>query len=135
VEIELYDASGNLIQPYTESDGGRFAVHMVQSKYNPGQGVLRWLTVHQEDLYLNQNVELDVHFRNTSDQTKTIDIPDPFLNVGHGGSGPSPHLGTPIYLEIPAGEERIFHASMPMSKMDSRPPEKKMLQNSILTIE
>ncbi|MCX6556062.1 MAG: hypothetical protein NTW95_01290 [Candidatus Aminicenantes bacterium] len=124
MEVELYDASGNLIQPFTESDGGRFAIHWLQGKYNPGQGVLRWLTVHQEDLYLNQNVELDVHFRNTSDQSKTIAISEPFLNIGHGGDGPTLYLDTPINIEIPAGEERIFHASMPMSRMGSRPPEK-----------
>ena len=90
VDYELYNPENEIIQLPTESDSGRFSIYKIITPVTIKDAVYMWVTVKDEEVYYGQDVECTIHFKNTTSETKTLDINDPFFAIGHGAStGPS----------------------------------------------
>ncbi|HLP49222.1 MAG TPA: hypothetical protein VK469_24995, partial [Candidatus Kapabacteria bacterium] len=87
VDYELYDAENELIQLSTESDGGRFSIYKIITPVTIKEGVYQWLTVKDENVYWGQDAEFIMHFKNTTNEPKSLTINNPFFDFGHGWIG------------------------------------------------
>ncbi|HLP46035.1 MAG TPA: hypothetical protein VK469_08815, partial [Candidatus Kapabacteria bacterium] len=87
VDYELYDAENNLIQSPTESDSGRFSIYKIITPVTIKEGVYQWLTVKDENVYWGQDAEFIMHFKNTTNEPKSLTINNPFFDFGHGWIG------------------------------------------------
>ena len=104
VDYELYNAENELIQLPTESDGGRFSIYKIITPVTLKDEVRQWLTVKDENVYWGQNIEVAIHFKNATAETKTLDFNDPFFNVGHDTVKiPFPSFREPLLSEVQKG--------------------------------
>ncbi len=85
VDYELYNAENEIIQLPTESDSGRFSIYKIITPVTIKEGVYMWVTVKDENVYWGQDVECTIHFKNTTSETKTLDVNNPFFEIGHDG--------------------------------------------------
>jgi hypothetical protein len=104
VDYELYNAENELIQLPTESADGRFSIYKIITPVTIKDAVYMWVTVKDEEVYYGQDVECTIHFKNTTSETKTLDINDPFFNVGHDTLKiPFPSFREPLLSEVQKG--------------------------------
>ncbi|HLP48968.1 MAG TPA: hypothetical protein VK469_23710, partial [Candidatus Kapabacteria bacterium] len=87
VDYQLYDAENNLTQLPTESDSGRFSIYKIITPATIKEGVYQWVTVKDENVYYGQDAEFTMHFKNTTNEPKTLAINNPFFDFGHGWIG------------------------------------------------
>jgi hypothetical protein len=104
VDYELYNAENGLVQLPTESAGGRFSIYKIITPVTLKDEVRQWLTVKDENVYWGQDVEVAIHFKNATAETKTLDFNDPFFNVGHDTVKiPFPSFREPLLSEVQKG--------------------------------
>jgi hypothetical protein len=73
VFYELYNPDNDLIYA-EESDAGRFALYKITDKYTPNQPISAWISVKDELVYFSEPVKFYFHFRNNTDETKSLDL-------------------------------------------------------------
>ncbi|MCP5105302.1 MAG: hypothetical protein GY950_18080 [bacterium] len=105
-DFELYDSEDNLIQPGTESPGGRFALYRVSKKYNPHPTYSVWVTAKKDTFHWNEPADLELHVKNYTDQPFTMDWYHDWTHEGHYSLPAitvpaSGEIHYPVQLDIP----------------------------------
>jgi hypothetical protein len=84
MDYELYNSENELIQLPTESDSGRFSIYKIITPVTIKDGFYQWVTVKDENVYWGQDAEFTMHFKNTTNEPKSLTINNPFFDFGHG---------------------------------------------------
>jgi len=113
VDYELYNAENEIIQLPTESDSGRFSIYKIITPVTIKDAVYMWVTVKDENVYWGQEAEFTIHFKNTTTETKTLDLNTPFFDLAHGRIGPS---FPSFQVVLPPGGEYAHVALMSTSQ-------------------
>ncbi len=116
VDYELYNTENELIQLPTKGDSGRFSIYKITTPVTIKDGVYQWVTVKDENVYWGQDAQFTIHFKNTRSESRTLNINNPFFNIGHDWIGPS---FPSFQVILPPGEEYEHHVSMPTTQFNS----------------
>ena len=98
-----------LIQLPTESDGGRFSICKIITSVTIKDGIYQWITVKDENVYWGQDAEFTMHFKNTTNEPKTLSINNPFFDFGHGSIG---NTFSSFTVNLSPGEQYDYVALM-----------------------
>ena len=73
VFYELYNPDNDLIYA-EENDAGRFALYKITEKYTSNRAIEAWITVKDELVYFTEPAAFEFHFRNNTDETRSLDL-------------------------------------------------------------